>query len=141
MPTVARFAQRMPRRFKPRSAFRIHAAIIRRFTMPFKRGTIFCILPLFVLLLAAFDPPAQSGNAGAIRGTVTDPSGAVIPNATVHLTNATSGLDRTVSSDATGQFLFSNIPFNPYRIGVSAPGFASLSQPVLLRSVVGTNLQ
>jgi hypothetical protein len=115
--------------------------------MPFKRGTIFCILPLFVMFLAEINPPApidplgQSGNSGQVRGTVTDPTGAVIPGASVDLVNALSGLKRTVSSDATGQFVFTNIAFNPYRISVSAAGFAPLSQTVDLRSTVGVNLK
>jgi len=115
--------------------------------MPFKRGTTLCILPLFVLFLAAINPTApidplgQSGNSGQVRGTVTDPTGAVIPGASVDLVNAVSGLKRTVSSDATGQFVFTNIAFNPYRISVSAAGFAPLSQTVDLRSTVGVNLK
>jgi Carboxypeptidase regulatory-like domain/TonB-dependent Receptor Plug Domain len=109
--------------------------------MPFTRGPILRILPLLVLIFAAFGAPAQSGNAGAIHGTVTDPSGAVIPNATVHLTNPTSGLDRTATTDSLGQFVFSNIPFNPYQVAASAKGFASASQDFELRSVVGTNLK
>ena len=109
--------------------------------MLFHRGTIFRILPILVLIFAALHAAAQSGNAGAVRGTVADPTGAVIPGATIHLTNAASGLDRTASSDATGQFEFSNVPFNPYRINVSANGFARLSQSFEIRSVVGTNLK
>jgi hypothetical protein len=109
--------------------------------MPFDRGTIFRILPVLALTFAALSCPAQSGNAGPIRGTVTDPSGAVIPGATLHLTNPASGLDRTIISDDTGQFDFSNVPFNPYRISVSANGFAPLSQSIQIRSVVGTTLK
>jgi hypothetical protein len=75
-----------------------------------------------------------------VRGTVTDSSGAVISGATVHLINEVSGLDRTVTTDATGQFVFANIPFNPYRVNVSANGFAPASQSFEIRSVVGTNL-
>ena len=59
--------------------------------MPFHRGTILRFLPLLFLVLAALHSPAQSGNAGIVRGTVTDPSGAVIPSATIHLTNQVSG--------------------------------------------------
>jgi Carboxypeptidase regulatory-like domain len=101
------------------------------------------IFPVLVLTFAfaALSANAQSGNAGTIRGTVTDPSGAVIPNATVHLTNDVSEFDRTVTTDTTGQFAISNVPFNPYRIDVSANGFASLSQTVEIRSAVGTNLK
>jgi len=109
--------------------------------MPFKRGAILLILPLAVFLMAAAEPPSQNGNAGSVHGTVTDPTGAVIPGATVNLANAVSGLNRTQSTDATGQFDFPNIPFNPYRLSVSAPGFASLSQGVEIRSVVGTSLK
>jgi hypothetical protein len=105
--------------------------------MTFHRGAITRFLPLVTLAFAALSATAQSGNAGTVRGTVTDPSGAVIPNATVHLTNERSGLDRTATSDAAGQFSFSNGPFNPYRIDVTAKGFAHLSQSVEIRSSLG----
>jgi hypothetical protein len=109
--------------------------------MPFKRGAILFLLPLFVVLLAASDPPAPSGNAGDVRGTVTDPSGAVIPGATVTLVNAVSGLNRSATTDATGQFAFSSVPFNPYRLTIASAGFAPLAQSVEIRSVVGLNLK
>ena len=83
---------------------------------------------------------AQGGNAGTIHGTVTDLSGAVIPNATIHLSNQVSGLNRTGTSNATGQFEFSNVPFNSYQITITAPGFSKLTQNVDIRSVVGVNL-
>ncbi len=53
--------------------------------MQFKIGTTFRILPLLALIFAALSATAQSGNAGAIRGTVTDPTGAVVPNAVVRI--------------------------------------------------------
>jgi hypothetical protein len=109
--------------------------------MPIKRGAIFFILPLFLLLLAASDPMGQNGNAGAVSGTVTDPTGAVIPGATVTLVNVVSGLSRDTATDASGQFVFPNIAFNPYRISVSATGFAPLSRSVEIRSVVGISLK
>ena len=109
--------------------------------MTFNRGTIFRIFPILVLAFAALTASGQSGNAGAVRGTVTDPTGAVIPGATVHLTNEVSGFDRTTTTDALGQFDFPNVPFNPYRITISAKGFSRLSQSVEIRSVVGSNLK
>jgi hypothetical protein len=109
--------------------------------MPFNRGTFLRILPFFALILGAVSASSQGGNAGAVRGTVTDPSGAMIPGATVHLTNASSGLDRTVSADATGQFGFPNVPFNPYHISVFATGFAPLARNFEIRSVVGVSLK
>jgi len=108
--------------------------------MPFKLGTILRVLPVLVLVFVTLSASAQSGNAGAVRGTVTDPTGAVVSNATVTLDNARSGLLRTLKTDATGQFVFSNVPFNPYRISISAKGFVQLSREFELRSVVGISL-
>ena len=94
---------------------------------------------LWTSLLAA--SASMIAGAGAVHGTVTDPSGAVIPNATVQLTNGVSGFDRTSTSDDTGQFTIANVPFNPYKIDVSAKGFAPLSQNVEIRSSVGIDLK
>jgi hypothetical protein len=109
--------------------------------MNFKCGAIYRILPLFLFILPLPYSTAQGGNAGVVRGSVTDPSGAVIPGATVHLTNSVSGLDRSVQTDATGQFEIGNVPFNNYDITVSAPNFAPLSQKFVLRSAVGATLK
>jgi hypothetical protein len=109
--------------------------------MPFNSGKTFRILTLLAMALATVHAPAQGGNAGAIHGTVTDPSGAVIPNATVHLTNPRSGLDRTSSSDAQGNFVFDNITFDNYQILVSASGFASQRQAADIHSLVGITLR
>jgi hypothetical protein len=108
--------------------------------MPFKRGTNIRILSILILIFSVLYAPAEGSNSGSVRGTLTDATGALISGATVHLINEVSGLDRTVSSDATGQFVFANIPFNPYRINVTADGFAPLSRSFEIRSVVGTNL-
>jgi hypothetical protein len=83
---------------------------------------------------------AQNGNSAPVHGTVTDPTGAVIPGATVHLTNRLSGLDRTAITDDTGSFEIPNIPFNRYQVEVSATGFAPLRQTVDIHSVITTNL-
>src|ERR1700758_4812462 len=98
--------------------------------MPFKYGTTFRLLLLVALFSSVLSASGQSGNAGTVRGTVVDTSGAVIPGATVRIANSVSGLDRSATSDATGQFTLANIPFNQYQISVSANGFASLTQSV-----------
>lgn len=109
--------------------------------MPLKRGPsfrIFLLVSALCLPAAAF--AAQNGNSAPVHGTVTDPTGAVIPAATVHLTNPVSGLDRTVTTDPTGAFEIPNVPFNKYTVEVSAPGFAPLRQGVDIHSVIATNL-
>jgi hypothetical protein len=109
--------------------------------MPLFFRRLLRILPLAGILCAALTAPAaQDGNAASVRGTVTDPSGAVIPGATIRLTNPVSGLNRTATSDASGQFEIDNIPFNNYSVSVSAPGFAALKQNVILRSAVGISV-
>lgn len=109
--------------------------------MPFQCGSRYRILlPLLVAAAISAGVRAQSGNTGAIHGTVTDPSGAVIPKATVHITNDVSGLDRTTTTDGAGQFSIPNVPLNPYRLTASATGFAPTTQNVEIRSTVGTAL-
>ncbi len=109
--------------------------------MKFRCGAAMRIFLLIVMLFSLLSLYAQSGSAGTLHGTVTDPSGAVVPGATVNLTHATSGYNRTATTDATGQFSFSNVPFDPYQLEVSAKGFASLVQNTSIDSAVGTDLK
>jgi hypothetical protein len=103
--------------------------------------TFLCILALAVLFATAFHIHAQTGNAGTVQGTISDPTGAVIPNATVTLSNVASGLSRTTTSDSSGHFAFANIPLSTYRLTITAKGFASLAQTVELHSSVGANIK
>jgi hypothetical protein len=108
--------------------------------MPFLRGLNRRILLCFAFLLPVA-AVSQGSNNGPVYGTVTDPSGAVIPGATVHLTNPVSGLSRTAVTDAVGQFHFANVPFNPYHVVVTAQGFSAASQDIEVRSSAGRQLQ
>jgi hypothetical protein len=81
------------------------------------------------------------GSAGTVQGTVTDPSGAVIPGATVTIYNPVTGFTRTASTDSSGGFSFTNVPFNPYHLTVAAMGFASYVQDVHLNSGVPVSLK
>jgi hypothetical protein len=92
---------------------------------------------LSTVTLSAATPNAQSGgSSGSINGTVLDPSGAVVANATVEIHNAVSGYDRSAATDSKGNFTFPNVPFNPYHMKVTAAGFAPYAQDVEARSVV-----
>ena len=80
---------------------------------------------------------AQSGgSSGSITGTVLDPDGAVVPNATVEIHNPVSHYDRSTTTDKSGNFSLPNVPFNPYHMNVTATGFGNNSQDVEVRSVV-----
>src|ERR1700723_2301719 len=72
--------------------------------------------------------------------TVTDPTGAVVVGATLTINNPVSQYSRTAVTDKAGQYQFTNVPFNPYHLTISATGFASLAQDVNLRSTVPLTL-
>ncbi len=96
----------------------------------------------FVLFLVSSLAQAQSGgSSGFVSGTVVDPTGAVVPDATVEIHNPVSGFERSTATDTSGRFSFSNIPFNPYHITVTAAGFTQSAQDVEVRSVVGVNVR
>ncbi len=94
---------------------------------------------LIFLVLGLASPVAtfaqsSSANAGTVRGSVLDPSGAVIKGATVEIQNPVSRYDKSVETDAQGNFEFDNIPFNNYHLSASAKGFQGGEQDVNVRS-------
>jgi hypothetical protein len=70
---------------------------------------------------------AVAGNAqtfrGAINGTVSDPSGAVVPNAQVKATENSTGIDHSSTTTSDGAFSFQDIPLGFYKVTVTASGF------------------
>jgi len=60
---------------------------------------------------------------GAIKGSVTDSSGAALAEAVVKLDNQATGLSRTTPSSAAGDFFFTDLPLGTYTITVTHPGF------------------
>jgi hypothetical protein len=68
---------------------------------------------------------AQGGATGAITGTIQDPSGAVVANAEVRITDQETGvLERSVTSGSDGSFTAPLLPVGEYTVSVHAPGFA-----------------
>ena len=106
------------------------------------RLSIYAVLILgFALCLAPSPMKAQLGNSGSIEGVVKDPSGGVVPGATVEITNPVTGFQRQATTESDGTFRFSNVPFNPYHLTVTAAGFAAYVQDVDVRSTVPISLQ
>jgi Carboxypeptidase regulatory-like domain len=93
--------------------------------------------------LIAFAPAAnaQSRSYTSVQGTVVDPSGAVVPGATVEIRNPVSHFERTTTTDESGSFNIPNVPFNPYHVTVSRSGFASYAQDIEPRSPVPVTLK
>src|SRR5467141_1332911 len=94
----------------------------------------------FVLLLMAGPAKAQLGNAGSIEGVVKDSSGGVVAGAKVEISFPVTGYQRETTTGSDGTFRFSNVPFNPYHLVVTAPGFASSTQDVDVRSSVPVSI-
>jgi hypothetical protein len=96
---------------------------------------------LFVFLFSAlFSVLYAQANSGVVSGVVTDPSGAVVPGATVSIQNPVSQYTRTATTDKAGHFQFPNLPFNPYHLTVAMSGFGSVAKDVDITSVVPVSL-
>jgi carboxypeptidase family protein len=80
------------------------------------------VFAILVVLSLAVGVNAQTFR-GAINGTVSDPSGASVPNAAVKATENSTGIDHTTSTTSDGAFSFQDIPLGLYKVTVTALGF------------------
>ena len=76
--------------------------------------------------LASF--PLASGQLGGVVG---DPSGAVVPNATIIVTNSDTGFSTSTVSDGEGRWIVSNITSGRIKIRADAPGFKSMERDAM----------
>src|SRR2546426_106249 len=86
-------------------------------------GNIFRTLLLAAFVSASSYLCAQSATTGALRGTVVDPAGAVVPGGTVTLLKPTTGQSQTTMTDAKGLYAFSLLSPGTYDVEFSAQGF------------------
>ena len=78
---------------------------------------------------------------GAVQGVVKDPTGALIPDAKVTISQPVTGYNQTTQTDAQGSFKLVNLPFNTYKVRVEAPGFQPNEQEADLHTTVPLNLE
>jgi hypothetical protein len=81
------------------------------------------VLGLLLLLGPAPRAAAQGAPSATLRGTIVDPSGGVLPGASLTLTSIRTRAVRTGQSDAVGSYVFVALTPGPYRLSVSRPGF------------------
>jgi len=88
---------------------------------PMKNLMRIAFLPAIILLitLGAFG----QANTGSITGVVADQNGAVVPNATVNVTNQGTNEKRTVQADAEGRYEVPSLPTGVYSVESTASGF------------------
>jgi len=106
-----------------------------------RSGLTLAIPCLFFLLSPALWAQLYTGT---VTGLVTDPSGAVVPGAQVHLVDELKGFVYTATTDATGSYLFRSVPPGNYRVEVQATGFKTETRGGIVLEVnhnVTVNLQ
>ena len=82
-----------------------------------------CSLAITCLSTCAVRIEAQATTA-SIRGTVTDPTGAIIANATITVANTSTGISKTQKSDSKGYYVFPDLHIGgPYTVTVEEQGF------------------
>lgn len=89
------------------------------------------VLTFFIAFSAMAFGQRTSGN---IEGTVTDPNGAVVPNATVtaKATGTTAGFNQTVTADGSGYYQFAQVPVGTYTVSATGTGFKTSKQDIVV---------
>jgi hypothetical protein len=96
------------------------------------------IFPVMAILALAILSPCQASaqvSGAALSGTITDPSGAAVPNAKVTITNTATGVSRDDATDAAGFFSVPNLLPGPYSVTVSAAGFSTTKSSDIVLTV------
>ena len=93
----------------------------------FKFGSLFAAFVLCVTALAVTASAQVTGSA-TLRGTLKDPKGAVVPNATVTLVNEATQAERKTTSNDEGQYVFTAVIPGTYTLKVESSGFKTVSQ-------------
>ena len=97
---------------------------------------------LLVFLGGLFFTPgsvaAQIGGSGTIKGTITDPGGAVVPGAKVVATNVGTKVENTRMTNDAGVYLITPLPPGEYKVTVSAAGFQTLIQEKIIVDALST---
>src|ERR1700690_2614360 len=91
-----------------------------------KRIARLSLFAVILSLVCAANSAAQSF-PGRITGVVRDTQGAAVPGATVKLSNPSTGLERTVTTDANGEFNFPELAIGVYRLTISKSGFQTMA--------------
>jgi hypothetical protein len=102
---------------------------------------ILCLIVLFGLWAV---PALAQRTTGAIRGTVTDTTGAVVPGADVTAKSETTGFSRSMVTNAEGVYAFEELPVGTYTVSVSLSGFKAAVQtgiPLNVADTLAVNVQ
>lgn len=115
-------------------------SFIQNLQKPFYRYRPVVPMPQDLQLQPQVYEPQAGGMAGSsgIAGVITDPNGAVVPNASVSLRNESTGQTFSVSTDSYGNFSHTNLPAGNYTVTANASGFNTLN---VRNTPLGRNLK
>jgi hypothetical protein len=88
-----------------------------------------------LLLLVLGLPFLAAGQEATVVGTVTDPTGGVVPNVTITITNVQTNAIRTLTTNDAGQYVASNLPIGKYDVKAEAAGFKLETQTGVMLNV------
>jgi Carboxypeptidase regulatory-like domain len=92
----------------------------------------------FVVSVLVLTPAAWGQDNATLTGTVSDPSGSVVANAGISLTNTATGQVRQASTNTSGVYLFANVGVGRYTLGATASGFQKHSKTDIVVNVSQT---
>ena len=87
-----------------------------------------------------FAPQAHAQGVAGVEGVVLDPTGALVPDSQVKMTETDKGIAHTATTDTGGHYLLQNLPAGAYTLEVNAAGFKTYIQPKIILQV-GQNIQ
>ncbi|MGH9770220.1 MAG: carboxypeptidase-like regulatory domain-containing protein, partial [Candidatus Acidiferrales bacterium] len=94
------------------------------------KRAVFVLAGIFFVVTSAL-----GAGAGSIAGTVTDPSGDVVPKATIMALNVETGVKNSVQTNSAGAYSFPDLPIGHYTIRVNAAGFTAFQETGLVLNV------
>jgi hypothetical protein len=93
-------------------------------------------ISLLILGTFGLQQRAEAQIYGAVHGTATDPSGAAVPNASVSITNTSTGISTTAKTDSHGYYIFPQLQIGgPYTVEITVSGFEKFSSTGLVLDV------
>ncbi|MFN0106603.1 MAG: carboxypeptidase regulatory-like domain-containing protein [Bryobacteraceae bacterium] len=96
------------------------------------------LLAVTVLVVSIVSPAAQIGGTGTIKGSVTDPSGAIVPGASVTATHVATGVESKRETTSAGLFVIAPLAAGTYRLSATSAGFRTVVQEQIVVDALGT---
>ena len=106
-----------------------------RYARGFSAARVCSTLGIFLLFAVS---AAFGQTTATISGTVSDQTGAVVPNAAVTITNSNTHVARTLTTNQSGVYNAPDLPIGPYSLKVEAPGFKAYAQNNIILNVNAT---